>query len=241
MRGSKVAGWWVSFFTSVLMAVVFAAVVVSLAGESFAGEPEVSSDAKVKKGGTSGLQVSLLYPANGVLQSNQSQMVQIGVTVTPKPGTSLGSYRLQMKMRAPSGHVAFSQQFRVNNAYSVLTLNASKLAPAQYSLSTKLVRKGTNLNASQTVIDKKNGPIPTPSSTATARATSTSTATATATPTNTRAATRTATPTAAATRTVTPTATATATGAQSATATRTATATSTATGHPTSTTAATPT
>ena len=249
MRGSKVAGWWVSFFTSVLMAVVFAAVVVSLAGESFAGEPEVSSDAKVKKGGTSGLQVSLLYPANGVLQSNQSQMVQVGVTVTPKPGTSLGSYRLQMKMRAPSGHVAFSQQFRVNNAYSVLTLNASKLAPAQYSLTTKLVRKGTNLNASQTIIDKKNGPIPTPSTTATARATSTSTATATATrtatatatATNTRAATRTATPTAAATRTVTPTATATATGAQSATATRTATATSTATGHPTSTTAATPT
>ena len=249
MRGSKVAGWWVSFFTSVLMAVVFAAVVVSLAGESFAGEPEVSSDAKVKKGGTSGLQVSLLYPANGVLQSNQSQMVQVGVTVTPKPGTSLGSYRLQMKMRAPSGHVAFSQQFRVNNAYSVLTLNASKLAPAQYSLSTKLVRKGTNLNASQTIIEKKNAPIPTPSSTATARATSTSTATATATrtatatatATNTRAATRTATPTAAATRTVTPTATVTATGAQSATATRTATATSTATGHPTSTTAATPT
>src|SRR5580692_9509317 len=237
MRGSKVAGWWVSFFTSVLMAVVFAAVVVSLAGESFAGEPEVSSDAKVKKGGTSGLQVSLLYPANGVLQSNQSQMVQVGVTVTPKPGTSLGSYRLQMKMRAPSGHVAFSQQFRVNNAYSVLTLNASKLAPAQYSLSTKLVRKGTNLNASQTIIEKKNAPIPTPSSTATARATSTSTATATATrtatatatATNTRAATRTATPTAAATRTVTPTATVTATGAQSATATRTATATSTAT------------
>ena len=113
MRGSKVAGWWVSFFTSVLMAVVFAAVVVSLAGESFAGEPEVSSDAKVKKGGTSGLQVSLLYPANGVLQSNQSQMVQVGVTVTPKPGTSLGSYRLQMKMRAPSGHRSEPRRHRL--------------------------------------------------------------------------------------------------------------------------------
>ena len=103
VRGSKVAGWCGSILTSILMAAVFAAVIVSWAGESFAGEPEVSSDAKVKAG-ASGLQVSLLYPPNGVLGSNQAQMIQVGVTVTPSPGTSLGSYRLLLKMRAPSGH-----------------------------------------------------------------------------------------------------------------------------------------
>ena len=130
MRGSKVAGWCGSILTSVLMAAVFASVIVSWAGKSFAGEPEVSSDAKIKRG-ASGLKVSLLYPANGVLGSNQAQMIQVGVTVTPRPGTSLSSYRLKLKMRAPSGHLAFSQQFRVTKAYSVLTLNARKLAPAR--------------------------------------------------------------------------------------------------------------
>jgi len=109
MRGSKVAGWCGSILTSVLMAAVFAAVIVCSAEQSFAREPEVSSDAKVKAG-TSGLRVSLLYPPNGVLGSNQTQMIQVGVTVTPSPGTSLNSYRLQLKMRAPSGHLAFSQQ-----------------------------------------------------------------------------------------------------------------------------------
>ena len=93
VRGSKVAQRCGSILTSILMAAVFAAVIVSWTGKSFAGEPEVSSDAKSKTGG-SGLQVSLLYPANGVLGSNQTQMIQVGVTVTPKTGTSLGSYRL---------------------------------------------------------------------------------------------------------------------------------------------------
>src|SRR5208337_1270290 len=167
MRGSKVAGRWVSIFTSILMAAVFAAVIVSLAGESFAGEPEVSSDARVKAG-ASGLQVSLVYPPNGVLGSNQVQIVQVGVTVTPSPGTSLGSYRLLLKMRAPSGHTAFYQHFRVTKAYSVLTLNARKLAPARYSLTTKLVRNGTDLTASQTMIEKEQDPVPTPTATSTA-------------------------------------------------------------------------
>ena len=126
VRGSKVVQRCGSILTSILMAAVFAAVIVSWTGKSFAGEPEVSSDAKSKAGG-SGLQVSLLYPANGVLGSNQTQMIQVGVTVTPKTGTSLGSYRLMLKMRTPSGHLAFSQQFRVTKAYSVLTVNAQQV------------------------------------------------------------------------------------------------------------------
>ena len=165
----KLHGRCGSILTSILMAAVFAAVIVSWTGQSFAGEPEVSSDAKVK-GGASGLRVSLLYPPNGVLGSNQAQMIQVGVTVTPSPGTSLDSYRLLMKMRAPSGHLAFSQQFRVGKAYSVLTLNARKFKPAQYSLTTKLVRNGTDLTASQNTIVKEQDPVPTPTSTATATA-----------------------------------------------------------------------
>ena len=224
VRRSKVAARYLSILTSILMAAVFAAVIVSWAGESFAGEPEVSPDAKVKTGG-SGLQVSLIYPPNGVLGSNQAQMIQLGVTVTPQPGTSLGSYRLLLKMRAPSGHTAFYHHFRVTGAYSVLTLNARKLAPAHYSLTTKLVRNGTDLTASQTMIEKDQDQVPTPTSTATATASSTPTATATPTVT----ATRTATATSTATGTATATATATKTGAATPTATQTATATPTAT------------
>jgi len=228
MRGSKVAGWCGSFFISILMAAVFAAVIVCSAGQSFAGKPEVSSDAKVKAG-ASGLLVSVIYPPNGVLGSNQAQMIQVGVSVTPSPGTALGSYRLMMKMRRPSGHVAFSQQFRVTKAYSVLTLNAQKLAPAEYSLTTKLVRNGTKLTGSQTIIEKEQDPVPTPTATATATSTATGTATpttkATATASNTHAATPTATPT----RTATPTATATATRTATASVTATAMATATST------------
>ena len=193
VRGSKVAQLCSSILTSILMAAVFAAVIVSWTEKSFAEEPEVSSDAKVK-GGAPGLRVSVLYPSNGVLGSNQAQMIQVGVTVTPSPGTSLGSYRLLLKMRTPSGHTAFYQHLRVTRTYSVLTLNARKLAPARYSLSTKLVRNGTDLTASQNTIVKEQDPVPTPTSSATA--TATSTATATATPTTTATATRTATATA---------------------------------------------
>src|SRR5277367_7038520 len=203
MRGSKVAGWCGSFFISILMAAVFAAVIVCSAGQTFAGESEVSSDAKVKAGAF-GLQVSLIYPPNGVLGSNQAQMIQVGVNVTPSPGTSLGSYRLMMKMRRPSGHVAFSEQFRVTKPYSVMTLNARKLAPAQYSLTTKLVRNGTDLTASQNTIVKEQDPVPTPTSTATATATSTTTATVAQTATATRTSTPIATMTATNTQTTPP-------------------------------------
>ena len=53
-----------------------------------------SHAAKKAKKTPAAVQVSLIYPANGVLAPNQPQMVQLGVTVQPKSGTQLNKYRL---------------------------------------------------------------------------------------------------------------------------------------------------
>jgi len=97
VRGSKAANLFVSFLVLILIVVPGPAAIASTS------EPFVQSQpaAKKAKKTPAAVQVSLIYPANGVLAPNQPQMVQVGVTVvinthglTPTGAKDLGPGRL---------------------------------------------------------------------------------------------------------------------------------------------------
>ena len=192
------------------------------------------------------MQVSLLYPSDGILVPGQQQVVRLGVTVAPSSGISPRSYKLLLKMRGPKGRTVIYRYFSLAGSDSVVTLNVRQLLPATYNLMAKSAPGGNPMTVlAQFQIDKKAGPVPTPTATASAtatptatpRPTPTSTATATVTATSTR--TSTAAPTATPTRTATATASATHTATSAATSTATVTITPTATATPTATSTAT--
>ena len=222
------------------------------------GEPFVQSQpaAKKAKKTPAAVQVSLIYPANGVLAPNQPQMVQVGVTVQPKSGTQLNKYRLKLTVLKTNGKKVLADSIQPTQTSLVTTLNMGAVAPGDYEVAAELVQSGSKAQAQRIRIRKTQDPVPTPTPTATPTPTSsTPTATATATVTQTATATKTATATstltATATRTATPTptpsgtpstnpsGTVTQTPTASATASASATATATATSTPTATATAT--
>ena len=233
VRRSKAAELFASFFALLLIA-FFAAVAAAWANESGA-----LSDASTRVGSPA-MQVSLLYPSDGILVPGQQQVVRLGVTVAPSSGISPRSYKLLLKMRGPKGRTVIYRYFSLAGSDSVVTLNVRQLLPATYNLMAKSAPGGNPMTVlAQFQIDKKAGPVPTP--TATESATATPTATPRPTPTSSRTATVTATSTRTSTAAPTATPTRTATATASATHTATSAATSTATVTITPTAAATPT
>ena len=213
MRRSKAANWFVSFLVLIMIAVPVPSAIAST------GEPFVQSQpaAKKAKKTPAAVQVSLIYPANGVLAPNQPQMVQVGVTVQPKSGTQLNKYRLKLTVLKTNGKKVLADSIQPTQTSLVTTLNMGAVAPGDYEVAAELVQSGSKAQAQRIRIRKTQDPVPTPTPTATPTPTSsTPTATATAT----------------VTQTATATKTATATGTLTATATRTATPTPTPSGTP---------
>ena len=99
MRGSKTVRLPVAFLAVVLT--VCAPIGLLSTSESFAQD----RPAKAKRT-PAGLQVSVLYPADGILTPDQPQMVQVGVTVQPSPGTPLTKYKLLLKMLRHNGRTS---------------------------------------------------------------------------------------------------------------------------------------
>jgi hypothetical protein len=243
VHGFKLVNFLVSFFAIILIA-VFELAGVAAANDSFVQAPPTSLSAKKVKRPKAALQVSVVYPSNGVLTPGQSQVVQLGVTVQPTTGIPLGKYRLLLKvLNQKNGRKVMSDTSYPTQASSVTNVSMATLAPDEYDVTAQLEYNGTVVRAPQRVrIKKQTDPVatatptatvtPTPAtrtSTATATATRTATATSTRTATATATATRTATETATASRTSTPTSTPSADPPPSSTSTVTATQTPTAT------------
>src|SRR5580704_17024698 len=206
VRRSKAANWFVSFLVLIMIAVPVPSAIAST------GEPFVQSQpaAKKAKKTPAAVQVSLIYPANGVLAPNQPQMVQVGVTVQPKSGTQLNKYRLKLTVLKTNGKKVLADSIQPTQTSLVTTLNMGAVAPGDYEVAAELVQSGSKAQAQRIRIRKTQDPVPTPTPTATPTPTSsTPTATATATVTQTATATKTATATSTLTATATPTATAT--------------------------------
>ena len=196
--------------------------------ESFAESPPISLDGTHAKKKPAKLQVSVLYPSDGILAPGQPQVVQVSATVQPRTGTPLSQYLLMLKVLKKNGSKVFSDSFHPTQASSVTTLSMGAVAPGQYDVTAELQGGGTTVFAPKRIrIKKRSGPSAT--ATPTITATPTPTRTPTATPTNDPSPTATATPTRTATASVTPTSSRTATPTVTRTATRTATATPTAT------------
>jgi hypothetical protein len=154
------------------------------------------------------LQLSLVYPSNGVLVPGQSQVVQVAAAIQPSPGTAIHAYLLMVKVHGPNGHTLVVDSFYPSRANPMATLNMKNLVPGDYSLTGELRHNATVVSASQKYRIRKPEPSITPTPTATP--TRTAPRTAIATPTPTRTGTKTSTPSATPRRRSTPTATRTA-------------------------------
>ena len=93
MLVSKAVKLFASFLVLILMAVFGFGGLPSIS-ESFAQSPPPSINAKHAKPKPAKLQVSVLYPSNGILTPGQPQMVQVSATVQPGTGTPLNEYLL---------------------------------------------------------------------------------------------------------------------------------------------------
>ena len=173
------------------------------------------------------LQTSVVYPSDGILTPGQPEIVRIGATVQPSPGTPLHAYRLLLRVRRKNGRTVLSDSFHPKQVYSVAKLNMENLLPGEYELTGELHHDGLVVLATQKNRISKRGPAGTPT------VAPTPTATPSADP-------PTATPTRTVTQSATQTASATATRTATATGTRTAAPTATATAKPTSTRTPTP-
>ncbi len=239
----KAAKLFVSFFV-VIATAVFAFGGLPSASEFTSRDGSFSLDAKHPKGTPAQIRMTVLYPSNGILSPGQSQIVQIGNTVQPSPGTLLNEYLLVLKLKQ-NGRKVLLDSFHPTQTSSVTALSLEAVAPGKYDLTAELERSGTTVFAPQQIRIRKQkhpGATTTPTVTATQTPTLTpaatpstdpsSTSTPTPTATVTQTATQTATMTATATRSSTATATATVTGTGTATRTATKTATSTPTSTP---------
>jgi len=200
----KGAQLFASFFVVILTAVVGFGGLPS-ASESTSRDSSFSLNAAHGKQTPPAVQVSVLYPTDGILNPGQSQIVQVGITVRPSAGTSLNQCRLLLRMRGQNGRTVLSDSVHPSPSSSVMTLSMGTLVPGQYDLTAELKTHGKTLAASQHIRIKK--PPARASNTPIATATPTVTVTASATPTSTPTATSTSTKTATQTATATPTST----------------------------------
>jgi len=183
------------------------------------------------------LQMSLVSPADGVLNPGHAETIQAAVVVGSQPPALTREYRVKLEVRNSSGGLVRARTYRPRAAQFLAAIAMGKVRPGDYYVSAGLYHHGTIIAQSTrlgvTKLKRNSKPTPTITATRTPTATPTRTATPTATitATATATATRTATPTttATATPTATRTATRTATPAPTATPTRTATSTATAT------------
>ena len=190
MRRSKAARLFVSFLAATLLA-VFGSVVFASAAESFQGTSASLSAKRVKRTPAS-LQLSVLYPANGILVPGQPQVVTVGITARPAGGIPLSKYKLLLKVLKHNGRKIMSGTSHPTETNSVMTVSMATLKPAEYALSAELERNGRVVRApGQIKITKEDDPVATPTPTATPTPvtptpTSTATSTATVTSTSTR-------------------------------------------------------
>ena len=201
------------------------------------------------------LQMSLVYPANGVLSSGSSETIQAAITVSPPPAVPVHRYRVVIAVRDSKGRLVRHHSFHPIANQSLANLDMKSVPAGSYDVTAEVYQHGHQLTDTNpyTITKQAATPIstntatPTPAPTQTPAPTITPSATSTPSraPTPTASPTRTVTPTAAATttRTATPTQTATRTAdpsptptaSQTRTATPTATATTTRTATPTQT------
>ena len=145
MLESKAVKLFASFLVLILMAVFGFGGLPSIS-ESFAQSPPTSINAKHAKPKPAKLQVSVLYPSNGILTPGQPQMVQVSATVQPGTGTPLNEYLLLLKVLKKNGSKVLSDSFHPTEASSVTTFSMGAVAPGQYDVTAELQHGGTTVS-----------------------------------------------------------------------------------------------
>ena len=95
------------------------------------------------------LQLSIIYPSNGILTPGQSQVVQVAAAIQPSPGTPIHAYLLMLKVRGQNGNALFANCFNPTKANSLASLNMKQLSPGNYTVTAQLQYNGTSVAAPQ--------------------------------------------------------------------------------------------
>lgn len=114
------------------------------------------------------LDVTVLYPSDGILKLGQSQLVRANITIGPPPGVPAHNYRLVTTIHNAVGNVVRSHSYHPAHTQSVGNVTMRGLSPGDYTFSVELYSGTTMVAQSRSSkITKKGKPIPTPTVTAT--------------------------------------------------------------------------
>jgi len=178
------------------------------------------------------LQMSLVYPTNGVLNVGGPETIQAQVTVGPPPSMPINKYRVVIAVTNSKGRVVRHHAFHPVANQSIANLDMKSVPAGSYNVTAEVFHHGQRLTGTNPYGVTKEGPTPTPIESATPTPIGTGTPTPSPTTTPRRTPTPTPKPTATSTKTPTPTRTATGTATSTPKPTSTATPAPTATGTP---------
>ena len=191
---------------SVLGAVLGLAI-ISLASDPPAGSRTQSSATPTPAAPT--LQMSLVYPASGVLIPGSPETIQAAIIVGPPPSVPIHKYRVLIAVRNAKGRVVRTRSYHPVTTHSLANINMKTLPVGSYYLSAEVYQHEKQLiETDPSVVTKQNStPIPTNTRTATPAPTATASPDPppTSTPTQKPTPTMSTTPVATRTATVTPT------------------------------------
>jgi hypothetical protein len=176
------------------------------------------------------LQMSLVYPTNGMLYSNGPDEIQAAITLEPPPTVPVHKYKVVIAVSNAAGEMTKHHSYRPQTTQFTAAVKMKGVPAGDYYVAADVYEKDTLVGTAGPFKIIKMDVASSPAPTVTPSTTPTRVVTPTPTPTVTRTATTTVTATITATPTIKPTSTPTTTA--TATLTRTATATVTATTKP---------
>jgi hypothetical protein len=150
---------------------------------------EVQQDARpVSTPVPASLDVTLVYPSDGVVRPGMRQVVRASITIGPPAGTPTRNYLVVTKISDTAGTVVRTHAYHPKAAQSMGQVSMLHVPPGDYTFSTELYSAGTMVaqsGSSNVTKTPRRAPksSPTPTPTATVAPTSTPTIAPTATPT----------------------------------------------------------
>ena len=118
------------------------------------------------------LQMSMVYPANGVLNPGSPQSIQAEITVGSPPGVPIHKYKVVIPVRNAQGRVVRNRSYRPSVPRFLATIAMKKVPPGDYNVSADLyLQAGIVAEAGPFGVTKAAKLSPTPTATPTSTAT----------------------------------------------------------------------
>ena len=87
------------------------------------------------------LQMSLVYPANGVLNPGSPESIEVEITVGSLPAVQIHRYKVVIRVRNADGLTVGNRSYRLSAPQSLASIDMQKVPPGNYDVSADLYRQ----------------------------------------------------------------------------------------------------